>query len=55
MQPEKIQSTIKKAIALHQMDKLPKAEQLYKKVLKADPYNVNSLHFYGLLHFNRTI
>ena len=53
MNPAKIQSTIKKAIALHQMDKLPKAEQLYKKVLKADPYCVDALHFYGLLHFNR--
>ena len=53
MNPKKLESTIKKAIALHQMDRLPRAEQLYKKILKADPYNVNALHFYGLLHYNR--
>lgn len=53
MNPKKIQSTIKKAITFHQKGQLPKAEQLYKKVLKADPYCVDALHFYGLLHFSR--
>ena len=44
---------MKKAITFHQKEQLSKAEQLYKKILKADPYYVDALHFYGLLHFSR--
>jgi predicted TPR repeat methyltransferase len=53
MNPAQVQSTVNKAIALHRLNQLPKAEKLYKKVLKADPYCVSALHFYGLLRFNR--
>lgn len=38
------------AIRLHQRDRLDEAEELYRKVLKHAPENVDALHFLGVLH-----
>jgi predicted TPR repeat methyltransferase len=41
--------TISRAIRCHQTGQLPKAERLYRRVLEAEPENVDALHFLGVL------
>lgn len=53
MNQQQVEKNLKKAIALHQMEKHSKAATIYKKVLAADAKNPSALHFYGLLHFHR--
>ena len=53
MHAAKIESTLKKAARLHQKQKLSDAAKLYQSVLKAEPMNVDALHYYGLLHHHR--
>lgn len=53
MHPDKVQSSLKKAIALHQRYKLSEAAKLYRTILKAEPNNPDGLHYLGLLNFNQ--
>ena len=40
---------LRRAFALHQQGQAGEAEQLYRKVLKADPRQFDALHLLGLL------
>jgi len=42
-------TTLKQAVLLHKQGKTEEANQLYLKVLEADPDNADALHFHGLI------
>lgn len=50
MQKFQIKKRIQEAIAAHQGGKLVEAAEIYERILKSHPRNVDALHFYGLLH-----
>jgi tetratricopeptide (TPR) repeat protein len=50
-----LQSTVDRAISIHQQGRVPEAEKIYREVLKQDPGNPDALHLLGLIahHANR--
>lgn len=44
-----ISDTLGEAVRLHQAGSFAAAEQLYRRVLEADPHNINALHLLGVL------
>ena len=47
------QAPIERAIRLHQAGKSDKARNIYLKLLKKNPNDVDALHFYGILNFQQ--
>ena len=41
------------ALAVHQAGNLSKAEQLYRRILKAHPKHFDALHLLGVIHAQR--
>ena len=47
-----VQRALQLALKLHQSGNLPKAETIYKKILKTDPQNADALHLLGMIAHN---
>jgi protein O-GlcNAc transferase len=45
-----IREALAQAVALHQAGQLPRAEQIYRQVLQADPRNADAWHLLGVMH-----
>jgi tetratricopeptide (TPR) repeat protein len=50
---DRIQATVRRAMALHQEGQLDEAERLYKSILAASPDHFEALHYFGLLEAQR--
>jgi protein O-GlcNAc transferase len=48
-----VPSIFRQALSLHQAGQLADAEQLYQKILAADPQHFDSLHLLGVIHAQR--
>ena len=46
-----VNAELDKALSFHQIGNLRQAEELYRKILKANPQNEDALHFLGILVF----
>jgi predicted O-linked N-acetylglucosamine transferase (SPINDLY family) len=46
-------SAFDRALAFHQAGRLSEAEEMYRQILKAQPYHWDSLHFLGVIHYQR--
>jgi len=47
-----VQDLLNEAVRLHQSQKLPEAERLYRRILEIDPDNADCHHLLGLICFN---